>query len=203
MGYLKTAAAAALALAPIGVSAAPIDLASFGYEIEALVETRAANIDFNAISGFLLAADPFFELQVTAFDGTDPATAAFSLFPATVPGVTPAELSGSPATAIGDNVDFLQYLFESVTGTGAFAGLDGGAVLVEFGAPGSELVEGATGLQGTITITSLNTIAPIPLPAGVVLLVTGLAALGGTGAIRRRGGIVIHHRLHNGSSEAP
>lgn len=185
MRYLKTAALAALALAPIGVSAAPINLASFGYEIDALVETRTANIDFDAITGFLLAADPGFELQVTAFNGTDPATAAFSLFPSALPGVTAAELSGSSATAIGDDVDFLQYLFEDITGTGTFAGLDGGAVLVELGGAGSELVEGANGLQGTITISSLDTI-PIPLPAGVIHFVTGLAALGGIGAIRRR-----------------
>lgn len=187
MGYLNSAAVAAvLALAPTGGFAAPIDLASFGYEIDALVEARSAFIDY--VSPFLSAGDsspPFFaDLSVSAFDVSNPATAAFAFFETGGPST---DLEGSSASAFGDGSNFVQYLFEDVTGTGSLVGLNGRSMLLEVaGDEVFDFSQQSFSASGSITITSLKEIAPIPLPAGVVLLITGLAALGGIGAARRR-----------------
>lgn len=185
MDYLKNiAVSAAIALAPLGLSAAPIDLASFNYQIDALVETRGAFIDFT--DPFLSAADATFNLSVSVFDVDDPATAGFTFFEPGGAGVFQSELSGSSAIAFGDSPNFVQYLFEGVSGAGSLSGLDGRAMLVEvIGGQGLDLSQSPLSTEGTITITSLNKIPSIPLPAGALLLITGIVSLCALGARRR------------------
>lgn len=183
----KLGLAAALAVLPLVGQAATIDLEDFGYERgEPVVQSVGATVALTELDPGVFFLDAFgvslgLTLSANSLDFNEPGFAAFSLFgPASFD-----ELSGSVATALGDNGDDLvQFLFEGVVGEGLYTPFNGGAVLVEVKASG--LLPFPTDFstdEGIITFTVLKEIAVIPLPAGLPLMLVSLGALA---VLRRR-----------------
>jgi hypothetical protein len=175
----NTASAAALVFAAHAAGATTIDLAGLGYEIHSELQSfDEARVGLPA-DGVVARAwdDPLPVFLLRSDDKSDPAMAAFSLFQGD------GRLAARGASARGETVGTLQYLFEGVRGRGAFASLHGGAVLVEISA--DDLIWNAPLSSGTITVSALSPIAAIPLPAGGLLVVGAIGALGAMARRRR------------------
>lgn len=178
----RAVAAASIALAPLTADAAGLDLASFGYAIEGTVASAAGGDVTVTESVFfpgvyeLFSNDAGFELTLDSFDTADPAQAAFTVF-----GPDPAvdELASTVATAQAASAGIAEFLFEGVLGEGGYLPFDGGAVLVTLTAPGLTLDGSFTSFgAATLTVESLVAAGVIPLPAGMLLLLTALGAMG-------------------------
>lgn len=92
--------------------------------------------------------------------------------------------------AIGFEENVIELQFDNLSGSGAGAFGSSVLALIAFddplGAnPFAALVDGDS-LGASITVSNVADVAPIPLPASVLLLLGGLASIGAVGARRRR-----------------
>lgn len=174
-----TVAAAAIALSPVVADAASIDLGAFGYEAitGTDVPVVADTMDVALFGATLLSSD-LATSSTTFLDSFDlgvPIEAGFSHF-----GLGALDsVSALGATSVEVMTDSIEFLFEGVFGEGVFSGLDGGALLVTLSAADITLFDvyfGPADLEA-FHLTAVPT-SPIPLPAGLPLLATGLLGMG-------------------------
>lgn len=116
----------------------------------------------------------------TVFASSDAVTGGFSISDSSL-----TELAGGDLIASGFTDNTIEFLFGVLSGTAASA-YDSGQALVEvdFGSVFSgrtsifdQLVDGDF-YSATVTVSAVTAIAPIPLPAGIVLMLSGLVGLG-------------------------
>lgn len=175
----KTLAAAALFCAPLGVHANPVDLAAEGYSATGTVfnfgpaDTQVFGTTFSAFETTNFGI-------VSALNATDVSTYFINLGGATID-------DQLISTSGGINSNFgptpLEMIFTNVSGTGSFAAIDGEDVLLSLLDPNLNFVDGYFGATTGYTVTVLEALAPIPLPAGGLLL---LSAGGAMVMLRRR-----------------
>lgn len=173
---LACAVALAPALAPAASQATSIDLTAAGYETTGTAFSFTADVIF--VFGATLTVSE--TATGSGFGGNvgDVTTYALnvgSLSPADfLTAVNPLNLGGTPNP--------LEILFPTVDAGGIFAAADGEAVLLSLDDPALAFTNGYMG-SGDFTVTVLRELAPIPLPAGGVLLLTGTGAFA---LLRRR-----------------
>lgn len=188
MSYVRSViAAVAVSSLPAWASAATIDIDAAGYELASGSDkTVSITGDGFGIEGG--SFDPF--VGLTVFDGGT--LTAFSSFDVTsasqyVLGFVSDAFSTDTATALVGATDVslmdgaIEVLFENFTGTGVYAGVD--ALLVTY-ANANLTTDASGGLvdfsddagdTSTLRVQGLNDVAPIPLPAGLPLMLGGLA----------------------------
>lgn len=158
------------ALAPVASQATSIDLTAAGYETTGTAFSFTA--DVIVVFGTTLAVSETATGSGFGGDVGDVTTYtlnAGSLSPADfLTAVNPLNLGGTPNP--------LEILFPTVDAGGIFAAANGAAVLLSLDDPALAFTSGYMG-SGSFTVTVLQDLAPIPLPAGGVLLLTGAGAL--------------------------
>lgn len=193
MDLLKVfATGAALALLPVVAISSTIDLEALGYERGSTIADTTGAVDYVAALDFgsfqfpssLTATSADTSISFAAPNGVDVASgASFGIG-------LPAELESSPlgASHFGTETGVVQYLFEDVIGSGAYAGVNGADVLFEIQAQGLSFGDlDASWADASIVITQLTdaTVTAVPGPASMPLLMGGLL---GFGLLRRRNG---------------
>jgi len=189
MSYVRSViAAVAVSSLPAWASAATIDIDAAGYELasgsDKSVSITADGLGFTGGSSFASG------VGFTAFDA--PTFSVFSAFDVTSAGDYSLAFAADSLFADTANASFgavevslmdgaIEVLFENFTGTGVYAGVD--ALLVTYA--NANLTTDASGglvdfvdLQedtSTLRVQGLNEVAPIPLPAGLPLMLGGLA----------------------------
>lgn len=181
-------AAATLLLSPLAANAASINLGDYGYNALTGAETPIASdtgnvlfilgpINLNAIGNNSTVNVTWGSADLNAASSIDLLVSGMGVLTDTV-----------GATAVEFLSDSIEVLFENLSGSGAFAGNDGGAVLVTIDAPGfNPLLPIYTASSSNFEVFALteSAIAPIPLPAGLPLVATGLLGLGLLGRRRK------------------
>lgn len=189
MSFMKSAIfAVAAASIPAWASAATIDIEAAGYELAASADKQVTI----TADGFGFDGASLTGVDLFAFDGTT--VSGFSSFDVTSAAQYSVAFSSDSfgtdlaSSTAGADVALMDgsisVLFESFTGSGVFAGVD--ALLVTY--TNANLTLNATGsfdtffdAQGdvsTLRVQGLSDIAPVPLPAGLPLLIGGLACFG-------------------------
>ena len=175
----SVATALCLASAPFAASAAPIDLAANGYQLEGtswIYDPADLNLVLSGSSLALFATDTAtggLEASVTSGNASDASLYSFSF------GLGGDTVTGANASVLGGETNVVELLFEGVSGLGSYAFLNGGALLATLSfVPTSVTVSGMSGV-GTISFAQLEAYTPVaivPLPAGGLLLISGLGA---------------------------
>lgn len=175
MTFLRNIAFAALtALAPFTATAASIDLAAAGYELEG-TSYSFPSVDVDIVAGSLIVFDATTFSSVTADIASDASTYEALLALSFTLG---DEITASGGSVLGFVPGVIEILFEGISSAGSSASaFDGGAMLLTITASGlADLVTDTT-TTGSVQAQILNAVAPIPLPAGGLLLLTGAGAL--------------------------
>lgn len=180
---------AALAIAPMTATAATdIDLGIY--------EKTGVSISLAPALSFFVTGVEFSAFETTtatflsAFDATDKNSYDFSFTRDASAGLSgPSELIEGAQADVTDflvSTNKLELIYSTVSATGGTSAVDGKAVLVSFSSSDlNSLSDGAFG-SGALLIEELRLAAPIPLPAGGLLLVTSVVAFGAGGALRRQ-----------------
>lgn len=164
--------AALAAVLPMSGHAASIDLAAEGYVLEGTSYFKSGTFAVSdPFSGFL-ALDGASGSALSAFTPSD--ASSYNLF-FDLDGLLTDTVTASGGSVVSVMTNTLEILFEGIAGTGAFA--SGNAVLVTFTDPDLDLVGGfqSTGMN-VLRVSLLTEVAPVPLPAGGLLLLTGAGA---------------------------
>lgn len=187
MSYVRSAiVAVAVSSLPVWASAAPIDINAAGYELAVGSDTTMTltgdGLGFDGASlgaGIFFAVDAATFSSLSSFDVMSAADYALA-FDGDGDFIYEASASfGATEVSLMDGV--IEVLFESFTGAGVYAGVD--ALLVTYS--NANLTNAANAYAGffadaqgdtsTLRVQGLNDIAPIPLPAGLPLMIGGLA----------------------------
>lgn len=165
---------AAMSVAPLAAAAATdIDL---GIYEKTGVSFETTEMNFTVGGPGLLAEDGLFTTFLSAVDESDENSYDFFL----------GDISGAQAnvTDILISTTKLELIYTTVSQLGG--PVDGAPALVTFSSEDLDgLSDGASG-TGTMLVEILRVAAPIPLPAGGVLMIAGFAAFGASAALRRR-----------------